>query len=385
MTQHVRKSYKKHRKATWAAALVVVVLAALALVLPALAIDNSPCPPNASTCVTPGSGQGITPSVVNVGGSNFSCASAGANYGGPATPSGMRQFQISKPTPGNYTDPATGVTFEVLPPTGSQPPTSFFSFRVKDSAAAVYHVGVKGGTNVAWYDYFNNAPTTPAFANNGVFSDTDLHSTPDSKWTPAAPTSFFVASITTFCYKKLTVQPSCTSPFFANDLGGTGGTVVYSAQLTPPPNGVCKQDLLLMTSVTSGTGDSSQMFATLSPLTTGGAQNKVVEHIVWSGITKDIQNPITLLYDDIPPFDGVNHAGGTNDGFRVMQLCESDPRPNKNSFDLGGNTPSMPPADADGPHTTCMLQSTDSAGANTSNRSYDVWLFSLIDGLRGGT
>lgn len=372
MTQHVRKSYRNHRKATWLAAFVVAVVAGLAVVLPALAIQNTGCgPANTTTCVKPASThQGVVPSTVNVGGSNFNCASAGASYGGPATPSGMREFQISKPTPGSYTDPATGVTFEVLAPS-SQPATSYFSFRVKDNAAVVYHVGVKGGTNVAWYDYYNNTIADPALPGlQGVFRDDNLHSTPDSKYKPNQP-SFFVASITTFCYSApLTVPPSCTSPFFANDLGGTGGTVVYSALLTPV-DGVCKEDLVLMTSFTSGTQDSSQMFATLSPLTTG-AQNKVVEHIVWTGITKDIQNPILLQYDDIPPFDG--------NGWRVMKLCDNDPRPNKTSFDLGGFTPGMPAGE-----TTCMLQSTDSAGTDSSNRSYDVWLFSFIDGARNGT
>ena len=397
MTQHVRKRYRNHRKATWAAVFVVLVAAALVLVLPALGINNTNCnPANTSTCVKPASThQGVTPSIAPVGGSNFSCAKAGASYGGPATPSGMREFQISKPTPGSYTDPATGVIFDVLPPTGNQAPTSFFSFRVRGGAAVVYHVGVKGGTNVAWYDYFNNMPADPALGpQRGVFSDDDLHSTPDSKYTASKP-SFFVASITTFCYSApLTVQPSCTNPFFGTDLGGTGGTVQYSAQLTPE-NGVCKQDLVFMASFTSGTNDQSQMFATLSPLTTGGAQNKVVEHIVWTGITKDIQNPITLRYDDTAPFNGVDNPGtSTNEGWRTMMLCGSDPRPfpsnpplaaNQSPFDLGGNTPAMPAADGDGPHTTCMLQSTDSAGTGTSGRSYDAWLFSLIDGARNGT
>jgi len=372
MTQHVRNSYRKHRKGTWAATLVVVVLAALALVLPALAIDNSPCTPNASTCVTPGSGQGVIPSVVDVGGSNFSCASSAGN-----TPPGMRQFQISKPTPGDYTDRATGVTFRVSAPTGTQDPKSFFSFSVIGGAAAVYHVGVNGGTKTAWYDYFNNAPTTPAFPNGGVFSDTNLHSTPDSKWTPDVP-SFFVASITTFCFVPLTVTPSCTSPFSGIGFGGTGGTVVYSAQLVA--NGGCKSSNVVMYSYTPGT---NQLFAVLSPATPGGTTYQVVEHISWTGITGDVQNPITLRYDDIAPYDGVDYPDVSgNDGWRVMKLCNNDPRPDPISspFDLDGNTPVMPAGE-----TTCMLQSTDSAGTAPSARVYDAWLFSTVDGARGGT
>ena len=82
----------------------------------------------------------------------------------------------------------------------------------------------------------------------------------------------------------------------------------------------------------------------------------------------------SLRYDDTLPFDGE-----PPDGWRDVKLCDNDPRPNKNSFDLGGFTPGMPDGE-----TTCMLQSTDSAGANSSNRSFDVWLFTLIDGARSG-
>jgi hypothetical protein len=392
MTDHVRKSYRNHRKATWVAVLAVLASAALALVLPALAIDTS------GGGVLPASGQGIAPSLANVGGSNFSCAAAGKlKYGDPGQPTGMRQFQISKPTPGTYTDPATGVKFVVTAPGAGKDPKSFFSFSVDGNAAVVYHIGVNGGTKTAWYDYFNNTPSAKALPNGGVFWDTNVHSTPDSKYTTSNPT-FYVASITTFCYSTLTRQPSCTTPFSGIGFGGTGGTVEYSAQLVAQ-NGQCKGGNVVMYSYTPGT---NQLFATLNPVTPGGTMYEVVEHIHWTGITGEDQNPITLEYDDTAPYNGVDNSGinningGTNDGWRLMKLCGSDPRPfpsdpplavGQSPFDLGGNTPAMPAADplpAGGAHSTCMLQSTDSAGTGTSGRTYDTWLFSTVDGARNG-
>ena len=143
MTQHVRTSYRRHRKATWAAVLVVVVAAALALVVPALGINDTGCTPDTSTCVKPASGQGITPSVVNVGGSTFSCATHALGV-----PAGMQQFQISNPVPGSYTDPTTGVKFVITAPSGgkdpkdSSSPSRSWATRRSSTTSAI-----KGGTN----------------------------------------------------------------------------------------------------------------------------------------------------------------------------------------------------------------------------------------------
>lgn len=378
MTEHVRTGYRRHRKATWAVVLGTLVAGALAVAIPALGQST-----DSTTGVPPASGQGIYPSTVPVGGSNFSCASAGATYGGTATPSGMRQFQISNPVPGAYTDPATGVTFNVQAPSANLDSKKYLSFSVAGNAAVVYHAAIKGGTNSEWYDYFNNTPNTKAFPSGGVYADTDLHSTPDSKYS-STNYSFYAASIMTFCYTPLTVQPSCTSPFSGLGFGGTGGAVDYSAQLVAQ-NGACKSSNVVMYSYTPGT---NQLFATLNPVTGGGTKYQVVEHIHWTGITGDSQNPITLKYDDVAPYDGVDTAGiAGNDGWRVMKLCGSDPRPNPvtDPFNLGGNTPAMPAADADGAHTSCMLQSTDSAGSGPNGRVYDAWVYSLVDGARGVT
>jgi hypothetical protein len=358
MTEHVRTRYRNHRKTSWAGVLVVLVLAALVIALPALAEQTG-----STNGVEPPSGQGILPSIANVGGNNFSCASAGATtYPSAApTPSGMRQFQIANPKPGTYTDPATGVDFVITAPSPNRDPKAFFSFSVSGGAAVVYHVGINGGTKTSWYDYVNNTPSTPAVAGDGVIADTNVHATPDGRNT------FFAASHTTFCYKALTVQPSCDEPFSGLEFGGTAGTVEYSAQLETN-GGLCKDENVVMFSFVPGT---NQVFAQLSPVTSG-ADYEVVEHIQWSGITIDTQNPVELWYDDIPPYGDVKTP---------LRLCNSDPRNAAMPFELPGDAPhtGLLPAG----HTSCMLESTDSAGAGENNRAYEAWIFSTVDGGRG--
>jgi hypothetical protein len=386
MTQQVRKAYRKHPRWAWVAAVVVLSAVAMAIVLPAIASDTTNCKLNATTCVKPESTlQKVTPSIVSVGGSNFSCAvSAGGS------PSGMYQFQISKPTPGEYTDPQTGVTFVVSGPTGTQDPKSFFSFSVKGSAAIVYHVGVNGGTNTAWYDYKNNRPASPAFPSGGVYADTDLHSTPDSKYKQGSFT-FFTASITTFCYSTLTKTVSCEAPFSGNDLSGSTGNVLYEARLIKK-GADCKSGDVVMYSYKD---TDNKLFASLHPTTgvdctvtpTPSSCYNVLERIYVTGLTGDGQNPVTIYYDDIPPYDGVADANGRG-GKRLMEQCLTDPRDPGSPWDIP-STPAMPPAEGDdltknGPHTSCMLQSTDSAGVLSSGRTYEAWIFSSVDGFRAG-
>ena len=368
MTEHVRKSYRNHRKTTWAGALVVLVVAALVAVVPALARDTTP---PATGGVAPASlDQGILPSTENVGGSNFSCAKAGTDYASPSTPLGMEQFQITKPTPGPYTDPDTGVQFLIEAPIQGKDPKAFFSFSVVGGAAVVYHVGVNGGTKTVWYDYVNNSPWNAAFGGDGVFSDTNLHSTPDTKG------SFFVASHTTFCYEPLTVEPSCTEDFGPDTgFGGVGDAVQYRARLELNSLGQCKEENVVMFSFVP---DTNEVFAQLSPVGSG-EDYEVVERIQWSEITIDLQNPVTLWYDDIPPYG--------DDRTRDLLPCNLDPRSPARPFELPGNAPHpglMPPVPAgDPPHTSCLLESTDSAGSGPDNRTYEAWIFSTVDGGRG--
>ncbi len=389
MGRYVRPGDRKHQRTTvWAAGiLVVLVTAALAVVLPAVGSDTSP--PDGSGGVAPASTlQKVLPSIANVGGSNFSCNSAGTSYvAGSATPPGMEEFQIVKATPGMVvTDPDTGVTFKILSPSAGKDPKTTFSFEVSGGAAVVYHVGVKGGTKVSWYDYFNNAPFVPADGvSRGVSSDTNLHSSPDSQYNASAVPpkfTFNVASITTFCYRALGgVTPSCDESFDGHSLDDG---LEYSAQLQRNAAGQCKSEGVVMFTAFD---DNGERFATLHPVAPGGELFKVVEHIAWRGYGA-VQNPEELWYDDTSPFDGADK--------RTMLLCETDPRPDPvgNPFDLpavpwddAGVMPAPLPGDLKGPHTTCMLESTDSApaaGDPDSSRKFSAWLYSKIDGSRGG-
>ena len=165
-------------------ALAALVSATMFVVLPAVAAGNQGDP------IQPPSYPGnILPSVSNVGGSNFSCtASAGRT--------GLSQFpQISNPVNGTYTDVTTGASVTITNPTGADR-NKYFSFVF--TGGKVYDVGVKGGTDTAWYKY---DPVIPG----GVSSDGGvnpannaigyLHATRNNTG------SLVVASITTFCYK----------------------------------------------------------------------------------------------------------------------------------------------------------------------------------------
>ncbi len=451
MTQQVRTSYRKHRKATWAGGLTVVgaaILAALALVLPAFGAAGEPIPPASSP-------RSVTPTEVNVGGSNFSCT---ANTGG--APSGLSTFQVSGPP-----NSAASVTYNLpngvtltLSGVNGQNRGKIFSFSM--NGARVFHLGVKGGSNHAWYNY----------SPGGVVSDGNLHATLQS------PGNLYSASITTFCYARVAtisgtvyndltgngaktdspaepglpgwtvtaygsggtqvattgpttngsyslalplgatysvcatpssglwalteptttpsacssspggrgwsvalsddatrnfgaqsgVQPTCLTPFSGQAFGSAAGTVIYEAQLVPQGT-ACKNDLVVMYSYLPGT---NQLFATLHPPTEGGAPWEVVEHLRWTGITFDIQNPITLWYDDSPPYDGVGHTD--------LVPCNSDPRTNPNSFVLPTHGDLTP-----GSETSCLLVATDSAGSGPDDRIYDAWIYSNVDGGRG--
>jgi len=205
MTQQVRKGYRNHRKASWAAVLVVLVAAALAVVIPALgATDGTPLPPQ--------SANKVIPTVVNVGGSNFSCT-APMNGRGPSVvgPAGMSTFKVSNPpnsatpvvynstnTAGTATPLPAGITFTLSGVNGSGK-GKYFSFSV--TGARVFHIGINGGSDTAWYDYVgytdNNAGHPYA---NGVDGDGSLHAT---EKTPGDASTLYAASYTTFCYKPV--------------------------------------------------------------------------------------------------------------------------------------------------------------------------------------
>jgi hypothetical protein len=165
------------------------------------------------------------------------------------------------------------------------------------------------------------------------------------------------------------VQPTCDKAFSGQAYGGNDGTVLYEAQLVP--QGLdCKENFVVMYSYLPG---ADQLFATLHP----PAENtndpwEVVEHIRWTGINSDLQNPITLWYDDSFPYDGAPpHVN--------LVPCNSDPRLDKNDFELPANHGGLMPSE----QTSCMLSSTDSAGTGPDDRIYDAWIYSNVDGTRG--
>lgn len=204
MTQQVRKGYRNHRKGTWAAVLVVLAAAALAVVLPALgAADGTPLPPQ--------SANKVIPTLVNVGGSNFSCT-APMNGNGPSVvgPAGMSPFKVSNPpnsatpvvynstnTAGTATPLPAGITFTLTGVNGSGK-GKYFSFSV--SGARVFHIGINGGSDTAWYDYVGYTDNAGHPYANGVDGDGSLHAT---EKTPGDGSTLYVASYTTFCYKPV--------------------------------------------------------------------------------------------------------------------------------------------------------------------------------------
>lgn len=331
--------------------LPVLTAAALAVVLPALAIE-----PGGE--IPPPSGQSITPTLVDVGGSNFDCqTNAGA-------PPGTVQFQISKPTPGTYTDPTTGVSFVITGPEGpgNLDPKSFFSFTT-DGAATVLHVGVNGGTNTAWYDYEGGSPSE-AYVSGGVSYDKNLHSTPADGGT--GKKSWYVASITTFCYVPVTVEPSCTEPF---DGISFSGTTEYTAQLQSPDGVLCKDEAVVMYTA----ADEDGVIAALHE-TPGAAGDVywVIERIRWTKTGSTTQNPYLIKYDDVYPYDTPVD----------VKMCTADLR--SDDWTVSVTPTGTSDADAMMPgtpdtETTCMIQSTDLTGGQ-----YEAWLLSSVDGYRWG-
>jgi len=187
MTKQVRKTYRKHPKWAWAIALVVLSAAALVVALPALAADRF------SERTT----ENILPARVNVGGSNFSCTT---HAGG--IPTGMSTFKISKPptnaTEVEYNQQNTGGSLPAgvkvfLKGVNGPDKGKKFSFRV--TGARVFHVGVNGGSDTAWFNYYGTQSNL--LFPGGVASDGALHATSDNQG------NLYSNSHTTFCYKPV--------------------------------------------------------------------------------------------------------------------------------------------------------------------------------------
>jgi hypothetical protein len=139
MTQHVRKGYRNYRKATWAIVLGVLVTAALAIALPAIGST-------AATTVAFPSDPVHAPANLwtSGGGGTFSCSGVNSAAKNP--------FFLSSPATGTYTATASngmtakiGITISTGSTKDKYMSISMFGGRISD-------IGIKGGTNVAWYD-----------------------------------------------------------------------------------------------------------------------------------------------------------------------------------------------------------------------------------------
>ncbi len=250
MTDHVRTSYRRHRKATWIF-LVALAAGALAAVLPALGAVGDPIPPASKPA-------GVTPTVVEIGGSNFDCT---GNTGGVG-PAGLSTFQVPNPpqsqasvtynstNTANMTTPLpSGVSFTLKGLSGPDK-GKFFAFQA--TGASVFHVGVKGGNDQAWYNYTTPHPggvTADGTESNGnVSNSSGLHATKTMN-------NFNVASYATFCYKRASTISGRV--FLDND-----GDGAFDASGTPPDAG---QNGWTVTLFNTSSGGSPVPLTTPSP------------------------------------------------------------------------------------------------------------------------
>ena len=166
----------------------------------------------------------------------------------------------------------------------------------------------------------------------------------------------------------LTTDQGCGTSNLAGAIVTAG--FEYEARLTLP-EGTCKTGTLVMLTYQNG----GARVATLHPPAGAPAGTKypAVERFKWTGVGT-AQNPITLYYDDVSPYDGVDK--------RLMPMCTGDPRPDPVGapYALGSNPDSvLPPADP--AHTSCMIVSTESAG---NGGTYEAYVFSRVDGWKSG-
>ncbi len=179
MTQNVRSAYRRHRRGT--AGVVALLALAAGLVFAVLPAGAANAP----------SGQGVTPTVVTLGGQSADCAAVAST--------GAREFRVVNPQDGQtYTDPATGATFALTVDTDQ----IFLGFTI--TGALAYDVVIKGGTKSTHYDYA--AATVGA-----VPSDTLLHAPPKGN-------TYFAVSHITFCYST----GATISGTVFHDLNGNG-------------------------------------------------------------------------------------------------------------------------------------------------------------------
>lgn len=205
MTTEIRNAVQRHRKRSMLVLLALLAAGALsAVVIPAFAAVGDTIPPGASP-------SGVVPTVSNIGGSNFSCFATSGGAGRSAA-DGIRQFtlpggqtNISNPSPGTYTDGATGATITFR--AASADPNKFVSFVF--TGGKVTDIAIKGGTDTAWYKYLGG--TTGAGVAVAADGPTALNAPVPGGWLHSTTNNkgaYNVASITTICFQQIRANVS---------------------------------------------------------------------------------------------------------------------------------------------------------------------------------
>ena len=192
MTQHVRTSYRAHRRAAWGLAVLVATAVALVMFVAMAGAANVP------------STMRVTPTTVDLGGQANDCKTSQVNS------AAEWDFRVVNPMNGTtYTDTRTGASFQ-LTLDASQITLGFVGTK-----AAVYDLVVKGGQKSNWYDYDGTAGVGP------VTSDSTLHAPPKGN-------TYFPVSHVSFCYST---KASISGTVY-NDLNGNGA-LTTSRPLNP--------------------------------------------------------------------------------------------------------------------------------------------------------
>ena len=185
MTDHVRTSYRRHRKATWTFLLVALAAGALAAVLPALGAVGDQIPPAERGRCNPDPRQRRRVELQ---------LRQRHWWSRPRGSVDLPDHESSLiPGPRHLQPFSAGVTLTLRGLNGK-----FFAFQV--TGASMFHVGVKGGTDHAWYNYAPGGRTHDgaAVAGGVPTTSTGLHATLKNANT------LHSASITTFCYARVT-------------------------------------------------------------------------------------------------------------------------------------------------------------------------------------
>jgi hypothetical protein len=347
-------------------ALAIVVVAVLLAVLPALATTPG-------GAILPPSTNGVTPIDVNTGGQSNDCAVFKSQ--------GFHQYRISNPKTGDYTTTVTprnggnnqSVTFSLkMNPTDQGTSTDKWPgyandkyVSVSSTNAAIFDIGIKGGTDEAQYNY-------AGLPIGWAIRDGYLHAPAQS--VSQSGTSLYSVSNLTFCFSLPSEVGAVQAPCPPSPFGTDPST--YQVELAN-----CKSNQLYV--FRSG-ADQGHRFVSSQVADVSQALLPLVEKIVWPYNPAGGQNQFKLFYTDIFPIDPTKtHA---------MQYCRLDPRdlvadPTgmtlKATYQSDANKGQVLPAvTADDPEASSCLISTTEATTVGGNGTYVAFIFSDIDSYR---